>query len=196
MDGLAKSPVGGQHPIIYRVSTIQNWWFLGFRWPIHSMVFLWFSETVFLWFSRGFLGTTATSTVWFTRLPSISLQLTASMRSNNLGGWDLKKNTCSIHANLCMCIDIYIYTYILYIYIMAMCMCIYIYIYIHICYTPQERWFRFVIVWTNVDENQVMNLLRWFGRQEAWTRVARGCGIRCATNCANRPTRVSIIYSK
>ena len=30
------APVDGKHPMIYRVSTIQNWWFLGFRRPIHS----------------------------------------------------------------------------------------------------------------------------------------------------------------
>jgi len=26
-----------KHFTIYRLSTIQNWWFIGFRWPIHSM---------------------------------------------------------------------------------------------------------------------------------------------------------------
>jgi len=37
--------IGGKHPMILfgfqqfqHVSSIQNWWFIGFRWPIHSDV--------------------------------------------------------------------------------------------------------------------------------------------------------------
>ena len=29
--------MGGKHPIIYRVSTIPNWCFIGLCWPIHSI---------------------------------------------------------------------------------------------------------------------------------------------------------------
>ena len=55
---------GGKHPIISRVSTIRNRWFIGFRWPIHRMVPIFVDlDLCLLWF-RWTYSNAATSLDW------------------------------------------------------------------------------------------------------------------------------------